>query len=186
MTKQDTGELLARAAQSMLDADDAKSVALLNMLLDQAPNCAEAYYLLGAQHAQSGEMTLAEHAFKHALQLSPELIMARFQLGQLLLVTSRNSEAIQTLLPLSEFTANAIGSYAGGLISIANQQVALAISQLRAGLEKEQPLAALQADMQALVIKLSDDGQVHQLLQSDIGDSPAGASMLLSNYSRYN
>ncbi|WDM69891.1 hypothetical protein K6978_19600 [Xanthomonas cucurbitae] len=169
----------------MLEANDAQSLAMLSVLLKQAPDCAEAYYLLGAQQAQLGEMNLAEQAFEQALRLSPGLEMARFQLGQLLLVTGRNAEAAQMLAPLAE-SADAIGSYASGLVSIANQQIDLAISQLQMGLAQVQPLAALQADMRALVHTLSNNGVAQGFGPTDIGDSLPGASMLLSNYSRYN
>lgn len=43
---QSTDELLAGATQAMLDAKDAESLALLGMLLEQAPACAQAHYLL--------------------------------------------------------------------------------------------------------------------------------------------
>ncbi|QJD70180.1 tetratricopeptide repeat protein [Xanthomonas campestris pv. badrii] len=169
----------------MLAGNDEESFAMLRGLLEQDPGCAEAHYLLGAQHAQLGEMDLAEQAFMRALQLSPGLTMARFQLGQLLLVTGRNAEATQLLAPLTE-SADAIGSYATGLISIANQQIDLAISQLQMGLAQAQPLEALQMDMQALVHMLGSSGTAQGGKPGEVADTLPGASMLLSNYNRYN
>ncbi|WOB51134.1 hypothetical protein NYR97_07105 [Xanthomonas hydrangeae] len=183
---QSTDELLARATQAMLDAKDAESIALLGALLEQDPACAQAHYLLAAQRAQLGELSVAEQEFRTALQLSPQLVMARFQLGQLLLVTARNSEAIQMLTPLSESVDGAIGGYASALISIANDHIELAISQLQMGLAQPQPFAALQADMQQLVRTLSDGEQAAATVQVNTDEALPGASMLLSNYSRYN
>ncbi|MBB3804657.1 tetratricopeptide (TPR) repeat protein [Xanthomonas arboricola] len=184
--QQGTEQLLARAARAMLDANDAESSALLEALLEQDPECAQAHYLLGAHRAQLGDLALAESAFHRALQLSPELVMARFQLGQLLLVTGRNSEAVRMLEPLSESIEGAIGSYASGLISIANDHVDLAISQLQMGLTQVQPIAALQADMQDLVSSLAGATGPLGSMQTNIGGALPGASMLLSNYSRHN
>ncbi|PKV11042.1 tetratricopeptide repeat protein [Xanthomonas prunicola] len=186
MTQQGTEQLLARAAQAMLDANDAESLAILGALLAQDPECAQAHYLLGAQRAQLGDLDLAEQAFHRALQLSAEFPMARFQLGQLLLVTGRNSDAVQMLTPLAESIEGAIGSYASALISIAHDHVDLAISQLQMGLTQGQPIAALQADMQRLVQLLSSTNGSLASTQADTGATLPGASMLLSNYSRYN
>ncbi|AOY60844.1 hypothetical protein ABFO19_01130 [Xanthomonas citri pv. glycines] len=183
---QSTDELLASATQAMLDANDAESLALLGTLLEQDPKCAQAHYLLAAQQAQLGALGVAEQEFRTALQLSPGFVMARFQLGQLLLVTARNNDAIQMLTPLSESIDGAISVYASALISIANDHTELAISQLQMGLAQAQPVAALQADMQRLVRTLSDGEATAQTRQPDAADTLPGASMLLSNYSRYN
>ncbi|MBB4727837.1 hypothetical protein [Xanthomonas arboricola] len=183
---QSTDQLLARATQAMLDGQDAESLALLGALLEQDPACAQAHYLLGAQQAQLGELGVAEQEFTRALQLAPGLVMARFQMGQLLLVTARNSEAVQMLMPLSESVDGAIGTYASALISIANDHIELAISQLQMGLAQPQPLAALRVDMQRLARMLSEVQQTAGTMQADTAETLPGASMLLSNYSRYN
>lgn len=183
---QSTDQLLARATQAMLDGQDAESLALLGALLEQDPACAQAHYLLGAQQAQLGELGVAEQEFTRALRLAPGLVMARFQMGQLLLVTARNSEAVQMLMPLSESVDGAIGAYASALISIANDHIELAISQLQMGLAQPQPLAALQVDMQRLARMLSEGQQTAETMQADTAEALPGASMLLSNYSRYN
>lgn len=77
-------------------------------LLQQAPESADTFYLLGAALQLYGSLTDAEAALRQALYLTPNHLLATFQLGQLMLEQGKHEQAIQcfeSVLTLSEIQA---------------------------------------------------------------------------------
>lgn len=180
--KLDNEELLRLSLAAMNGARDADAVVMLKTLVERTPDHAYGQYLLAAQHAQMGLMDRAESGFRAAVQLAPEFPMARFQLGQLLLLKDERQEARETLAPLQSADDSALSAYASALIALGDEQLALAAEHLEAGLTKPQPIPALAEDMRKL--RTSLDARMEQ--GSEPADAPAGASLFLSNYGRYN
>ena len=79
-------ELLGLALDAINNTRDEDAVVLLKVLVNRNPAHAMGQYLLAAQHAQLGLFERAEGEFRRATELAPDFAMARFQLGQLLLV----------------------------------------------------------------------------------------------------
>jgi hypothetical protein len=114
--------------------------------------------------------------------LAPDFAIARFQLGQLLLVKGAPGESKQLFAPLLR-NSDALCPYASALSAAADEDLGNAMRELRAGLALPQEIPALAGDMQRLY------GQWQQLGTppdpvAPAGPSLAAAPMFLANYGR--
>lgn len=175
----DDEELLRLSLAAMGEGRDAESMSLLKTLLERTPGHGYGQYLLAAQHAQLGMMDRAEAGFRAALQVMPELQLARFQLGQLLLVQERGQEAKAVLAPLVPASpGQALGAYARALTAVADDDIALTLRELQDGLDCPQDIPALADDMRRLLVRLGGESP-----PPATGGSPA-TPMFLSGYGR--
>jgi hypothetical protein len=179
----DNEELLRLSLDAMNTSRDAESMVMLKTLLDREPEHAHGQYLLAAQHAQMGLMDRAEAGFRAAVRTAgANFPMPRFQLGQLLLLKGAHDEARQVLAPLQNGPDAALSAYAAALSALASEDLAAAVPSLQTGLEQPQAVPALAEDMRRLLAKLQD-----KLAEQEAESAtPAGASLLLSNYGRHN
>lgn len=184
--KLDNEELLRLSLDAMNTARDADSVVMLKTLLDREPEHAYGQYLLAAQHAQMGLMDRAEAGFRAAVRLADaDFPMPRFQLGQLLLLKGEHDEARQVLAPLHNSSDAALSAYAAALSALAGEDLGAAVHDLQTGLEQPQTIPALAEDMRRLLTNLQDK-LTEQGGAATEPATPAGASLLLSNYGRHN
>lgn len=151
-SKLDNDELLRLAINTINQDNHPESVILLKTLLERDPNHVFATYLLAAEHAQIGMMDRAEEGFARTVALSPEFNIARFQLGQLYLLKGDVLAAKSVLNPVTQSAAGGeLVHYAKGLVALADENAAKAISELQAGLEYESEIPALAADMRRML-----------------------------------
>ena len=181
----DNDELLRLALDAMNTGKDADAVVMLKTLVERDPGNAYGQYLLAAQHAQMGLMDRAEAGFRAAVGNGLELPIARFQLGQLLLVKGDSAQAKATLEPLTTSDDLALAAYAKALMAAADENADTAIRQLNEGLAFPQAIPALGADMQRLLGNLQGLASQGEAGQATVGGAPA-AAMYLSNYGRQN
>jgi Flp pilus assembly protein TadD len=174
----DAEELLRTALDAVNHDRHAEAVAILKTLIGREPGHVFATYLLAAEHAQLGMMERAEEGFRRTVELAPEFPMARFQLGQTLLVRGEVKDACDVLAPLAELPAKlALASYARGLMAAAREDVAEAIDQLQFGLACEQDVPALAQDMQRVLANL-------QAIPQPTAAPATAVPMFLSSYGR--
>lgn len=153
--KIDNDELLRIALDAINQDRHAEAVTMLKTLLERDTGNVFATYLLAAEHAQLGMMDRAEIGFRETVALAPDFPMARFQLGQMLLVKGQGDEAKTVLAPLAALPAGlALSGYAQGLTAAADERLQDAIDALRAGLACEQKIPALAQDMQRVLANL--------------------------------
>jgi putative PEP-CTERM system TPR-repeat lipoprotein len=89
------------AAQiAFFDKDYVKARDLVQQLLKMAPNHVGVLQLAGAVEGQSGSLVLAETYFSKALNLVPELPLARRSLGQTYLRLGQPKRALEVLGPI--------------------------------------------------------------------------------------
>ncbi|WP_194269558.1 tetratricopeptide repeat protein [Stenotrophomonas sp. MYb238] len=180
----DDDELLHLSLEAINGARDADAMVLLKVLAGRSPGNPLAHYLLAAQHAQTGLLERAEQGFRRAVELAPEFTMARFQLGQLMLVKGDGMAAAHEFR-LVRSDDPAIACYAEGLCALAEERQAEALASLGQGLALPQKIPALAQDMQQLADGIGVTALPEER-QSDGVASLTVAPMLLSNYSRYN
>lgn len=181
MPATDNSPELMDAIKAMMGNDGTSAQAALGEMLVVDPANATAHFLLGAEYAESGHWDLAERHLATAVVLEPLLVMARFQLGQLLLVNGRFAECSATLQPLAT-ASGALAAYARALISVAHDDAGAAEVALQQGLALPQEQTALTQDMQRLLLRLAGgDGTGPESTAA-----MPGAAFLLSNYARYN
>lgn len=89
---------LAAAVNAINQGELTQADALLNSVLNAAPNDADALNLLGVVRARQDRTPEAERLFRRALASSPSHLGAHINLGELLLTTNRGEHAMQVLL----------------------------------------------------------------------------------------
>lgn len=178
--KLDNEELLRLALAANGDGRDAEGVAMLKTLLEREPGQVHARYLLAAQHAQMGLYDRAEVGFRAVVVDAPEFPVARFQLGQLLILKGAADEARQVLEPVAR-QSDSLGTYARAMIAAAGEDAATAIGHLEAGLALPQEIPALAVDMQRLLEQLRQGAQPGPVEPPAVS---AAAPMFLSGYGR--
>lgn len=178
--KLDNEELLHLAVQAMGASRDEDAMVLLKTLLDRDSRHVHGQYLQAALHAQMGLLDRAEAGFRAVVEQAPELVMARFQLGQLLLTRGKGAEAALLLDALVE-RGGALGAYARAMGAAVVEDLDSATRELEAGLQMPQEVPALAADMQRLLERL------REIAAGPQGGKPAaapGASLFLTGYGR--
>jgi tetratricopeptide (TPR) repeat protein len=183
----DNEELLFVALDAVNGARYGEAIMLVRMLLGRDPKNANAQYLLSAQHAQIGMYERAEDGFRTLLALAPGFSIARFQLGQLLLMKNASTEAKDALSPLAG-NRDAIGAYARALCAVADDDADMATREIQAGLQLPQSVPTLASDMQALLARLSSSGDrpripVEEPYASETEPS-LSAPMFMTSYGR--
>ncbi|HET9448672.1 MAG TPA: hypothetical protein VFO35_20545, partial [Steroidobacteraceae bacterium] len=106
----------------------------------QQPRNARAIYLLAVQHAELGLTARAAAGIKIALLIEPDLELARFQLGLLLLFD--NNEPIEARGYLDRLRTSqnrALRAYAEAMIAICDNRMTLARQKLVVGLAESSP-----------------------------------------------
>ncbi len=186
--KLDNEELLRLALDAINNGRDADSLVMLKTLLERDPKHVHAQYLLAAQHAQLGMFERAEAGFRAAVAGAPDLAIARFQLGQLLVMKGTVEEATQMLAPLAD-RGDALAAYARALVAAANEDATTAVRELDQGLALPQEIPALAGDMQRLRDRLSVQGAdlaTMQATEAALAETnPIGANpMFLASYGR--
>jgi Flp pilus assembly protein TadD len=148
-------------------------------LIARYPDDARLHFLRGSMLVGIGRSYEALPALKKAVELAPDMAIARFQLGFFLLTSGDPAQALSVwgplaLLPESDY----LRTFVGGLTHLIRDEFADATRLLREGIETNQDNPPLNRDM-ALIL-----GEIERL-DAD-GGSPSGdvsaASMLLGQY----
>lgn len=179
LTKLDNDELLHLSLEAMNASRDADSIVILKTLLERDNDHAHARYLLAAQYAQIGMYDRAEEGFRGLIESRSALPAARFQFAQLLLMKGATDEARDVLAPVAP-QQDALGAYARALIAVSRENIADAISEIKAGLLQPQEIPALAFDMQQLCNKLVGDAGGAVAAVPQTGSAP----LFLTGYAR--
>lgn len=93
MNNLDTTELFALGLAATNDANPREALIALKALLEIEPGHAEAWFLTAANHAQIGMYDRAMSEFTKALELNPELDVARLELALVQIVVGAQADA---------------------------------------------------------------------------------------------
>ncbi len=139
------------------------------------------HFLIGSEHAAAGNIEQAEAAMANAVLLSPEFVLARYQLGLLQFSSERASVALVTWEPLFRLPEQeSLGHFVRGFAALAQDQFEEALRHYRSGLASPDANPAVAADIAQVVTA------VERLLQRT--DAPAGSELtqhvLVTGYGR--
>lgn len=127
----------------------------LEEVLQHQPCNARAIYLRAVQHAELGLTQRAIAGIKTALTIEPDLDLARFQLGLLLLFDSPQPSEAKEYLQRLRFSNNcALRAYSQAMIAIVDNEPTLARQQLAIGLSESSPDSSLSVLMRRLFERL--------------------------------
>jgi tetratricopeptide (TPR) repeat protein len=147
-------------------------VPYLRQVLQEQPTHARALHLLAAQHAEIGLHERAITGMKAALASEPQLEIARFQLGLLLLDCGRRAEAKENLAALLGSSDPGLPAFAAAMIALADEDLQVAREQIALGLTqaRNRPVAAL---MQRVLQGLQARDDVAGVDESNVRDDIA-------------
>lgn len=179
----DADELLVLSIDAIAKGLQADAMVFLKSLLARDAANTYAIYLLAAQHAQLGMADRAEQGFRKVVENVPELSIARFQYGQLLMGQGRSEEAADMLAPILE-QVDDLGAYARALNAAGQDRIQDSLRELDKGLELPQSIPALTIDMRRLREQLG--GVTSQVASEVVAINETPAAMFLTGYGRSN
>ena len=106
----------------------------LKEILQQQPKHAWAVYLLAVQHSELGLHDRAVRGLQAALAIEPELQIARFHIGMLLLDQDRRSEARESFAALGGSSDTDLRLFAEAMIAFLDDDLKVAREKLTTGL----------------------------------------------------
>lgn len=141
------------------------------------PSDPRLHFLQGSQLAEERRFTEAVTAMRRAVEVAPDFVIARFQLGFLLLTSGDADSALEVWGPLHRLPADHyLLHFVRGLTHLINDAFDQAIEALERGIACNDEILPLNHDMQMIVdesrrklMEIDGDGgmasSAHQLLQ---------------------
>lgn len=145
-------------------------------LLAEYPDDARLHFLRGSMLAGIGRPIEALPAMRKAVELAPDMAIARFQLGFFLLTSGEAAEALSVWGPLALLPdGHYLRLFAGGLTHLIRDEFADAVAALNEGIAVNTENLPLNRDMELLI------GQVRTLEgpSAEAGGDVSATSMLL-------
>jgi tetratricopeptide (TPR) repeat protein len=153
----DAEEYFHLALHASAAGDHHACMTYIEEVLQREPHNARAIYLLAVQHTELGLTQRAIAGIKAALSIDPELEIARFQLGLLLMFDQNEPrEAKSYLERLGSSENRALRAYSQAMIAIADNELVLARQKLAIGLSESSPDSPLSTLMRRLFERMSN------------------------------
>lgn len=148
-------ELLALALEASRREDAGRALAYLKEASTRPDASPQALFMLGSEYAQLGMMDDAKANMARAVEVGPDFVIARFQLG-MLHVTSGEVEAAKAAWePLSTLAQDHPQAYLAtfhrGMLHMVADEFDEALAALNAGLAQNQENEALNGDMRRVI-----------------------------------
>ena len=145
-------ELFDMALQASQANDTQKSIGLIKDALDQSPDDARMWYMLGTLYTNIGIYDKAIANMEKALELDSDYSIARFHLGLLYLMSGRREYAETTWKLLDALgEAHYLSLFKAGLLKIVNDQLQEGIDLIRRGIANNHLSESLNKDMETVV-----------------------------------
>ena len=136
----DAEEYFHLALHASAMGDHHACMTYLEEVLQRQPRNARAIYLLAVQHAELGLTQRAVAGIKTALMIEPDLELARFQLGLLLMFDNYEPVEAKGYLDRLRTSENRVlRAYAEAMIAICDNDPTLARQKLAVGLSESPP-----------------------------------------------
>ncbi|WP_440994250.1 tetratricopeptide repeat protein [Cysteiniphilum litorale] len=168
----DTEESISLAINASYRGDKESAIRLLKYVIDNEPENAQAYFLLGAEYAELQLLHKAISSMQKALQLQPDMMMAVFQLAVIYLYMGDTAAMTQYTQRLtSEMVEGHYFHYFGqGLNALANENFTQALDDLSKGVAVNQENPALNQYVENIVNavgKINQPNTKSELLQEN-------------------
>ena len=165
--------------------EDETAVERVDELLGIYPGDARLHFLRGSLMVGRGDHIEAHHALSRAVELEPDFLIARFQLGFFQLTSGEASSALETWGRLDALPdGHYLRAFVDGLRCLIRDEFDSARDHLQRGIEANSENLPLNRDMQLLV------DQCEILLAPEVGEEGADAmefsetSILLAQQAR--
>lgn len=186
--------LLSEGIHASQSQDNGRALHLFEQASIAAPCSGIPHFLIASEYASMGNMDSAEAAFAQAVLCSPELTVARYQLGLLQFSSGRAALALVTWQALLELPdTSPFPHFVKGFTALARDDFGMALAHYHAGLERNLHNPPMSADIRKIIdgIHALDSHGTEpgtQSIDSTSGqnfDQPSGSDavhVLFSNY----
>lgn len=181
-------EQLLRAGLEASRANDVQAaLACFAHASKKLPGAGLPHFLSGSEYAAMGDMQKAEAAMANAVLLSPDLLIARYQLGLLQFSSARASAALVTWAPLLDLPADSpFPHFVRGFAALAQDRFDEAAAHYRQGQAFCADNPALSSDIDKVIAR------IEPLCTPTSAEMPppsehteAQAHVLLANYQQH-
>ncbi len=149
-------EEMARLIETV-QSDSGNDVAAIDTMLQEYPGDPRLHFLRGSVLASGNRLLEAYEAMQRAVEIAPDFVIARFQLGFFELSSGDAQSAMENWEPLEELPEDHyIRRFVRGLVHLIHDQFDSAISELREGIALNQENPPLNHDMQLIIDKTAD------------------------------
>lgn len=163
-----------------LDGDASDELQQCDRLVLDYPDDARLHFLRGSILAGIGRSIEALPALRRAVELAPDFALARFQLGFFQLTSGEAADALGTWGPLALLPADHyLRMFVAGLTHLIRDEFALALAQLRAGIDANAENPPLNNDMRLLAEQIDQVVKAGAPQGDDPGDAASATSLLL-------
>ncbi|MEJ1366708.1 MAG: hypothetical protein RPU35_00615 [Candidatus Sedimenticola sp. (ex Thyasira tokunagai)] len=183
----DPSELFNLALHANQNNEHGKAIEHLKELISLSPEAGEAYYMLGAIHAEIGMYESAIDEMTTAIRLIPELTSARFQLGLLHLTSGHIDMAEETWseLQIQGNDTDPFFYFCKGLLDLSMDEYQSCIENLTKGIELNHDNGPLNRDMQMMIDETQtamNNTPTTETASESTEKSKAGQHVLLKAY----
>ena len=178
-TEADFQQLIDRGLAASARGRTEDALAHFRQAATADPSSGVPHFLIASEHASLGQVAPAEQAFANAVLLSPQLHVARYQLGLLQFSSGRAAIALVTWQPLLSLPpAHAMGHFVRGFAALAQEKTQEALAHWREGLPLCTDNPAMATDIQKVIDTVSG------LAAASGPTADPGQHLLLSAYAR--
>jgi Flp pilus assembly protein TadD len=150
------GSLREMALHAIRAGRHEQAIDLLIQASAVAPDNGELLYLLAAEYAQTGLTMRACELMARAIELAPDLHIARLQLGMLLLSSGNAALGVEVLSPLMTLLPDDwLGYFAKGLVHLCQDEFAECRQMLERGISVNHANPALNSDMEKILASIA-------------------------------
>jgi tetratricopeptide (TPR) repeat protein len=152
MASINSDELFDLALRASQGHDTQKSIGLIKSAIDQSPEDARMWYMLGTQYAKIGIYDKAVANMENALKRDENYGIARFHLGLLYLMSHHQEDAEtvwQSLDKLGEL--HYLSLFKQGLLKIVDDHLQEGIELIRSGIAANRLNESLNQDMETVI-----------------------------------
>lgn len=149
-SNQEVSDLLER-----MTSDEKTGLEKLNRLLVSYPDDARLHFLQGSFTAGNKDFAAAAVAMRRAVALAPDFLLARFQLGFLLLTSGEGHAAQEAWGPLNGLEKqHYLRMFVQGLTHLIHDRFDDAVAMLRQGIASNVENTPLDADMEMIIAEI--------------------------------
>jgi len=165
-----------------VETDDTNDVSSIDALLIDYPEDPRLHFLRGSVLVSDQNLVEAHAAMKRAVEIAPDFLIARFQLGFFELSSGEPQAALANWQPLEKLPEqHYLRRFVTGLTYLIQDEFQLAVNNLESGISINNENPPLNNDMQLIIDKCkdiltADDNQPEETVSS--------TSVLLNQFSK--
>lgn len=182
--------LVHQAMAASQTGDSVRALELLEQASRAQPDSGIPHFLMGSEYASLGQFERAELALSNAVLLSPNMPVARYQLGLLQYSGGRAPAALVTWQPLLAMGENSpLPHWVRGFAALAQDQFDTAKAYFESGLRLNTENPPMSSDINKIITEIdavqrANATQPDMAVQPEFETNDSSSHFLVSNYAR--